>query len=124
MPFIDSKRKAVNTEKQIHLAKAIYTVRTVADEKSGDGSIITSVYAEAVFYDLAFSTNKQPKEFDSELPQVPLEYALRGTEWHVGEVTVKTIRSWQCEERNTLAVLRMVAQVHGGDLVLIIQQKQ
>ncbi len=32
-------------------------------------------------------------------------------------MNVSTLRSWTCEEKNSLAILRMVQSLHGGDLV-------
>jgi len=46
-----------------------------------------------------------------------MAYALEGTEWHVGTVTVSTLRTWTCSETNALSILREVADLHGGDLV-------
>ena len=39
---------------------------------------------EAAFYDLTFSDEKQPREFNADLPSVPMSYALEGTGWSLG----------------------------------------
>ena len=46
-----------------------------------------------------------------------MAYALDGTGWYVGDVEVSTKRSWTSEKTNALAILRSIADIHGGDLV-------
>ena len=46
-----------------------------------------------------------------------MAYALEGTEWSVGTVTVRTQRTWTSTEKNALSILRNIADLHGGDLV-------
>ncbi|HCJ4334409.1 TPA: phage tail protein [Listeria innocua] len=118
LPWNDSKRVYLDNEKQVQVAHDIYRIRTLTDEKGADGTgILTTVYAEAAFYDLTFSDEKQPREFNADLPSVPMSYALEGTGWSLGVVDVTTKRTWQCQEKNALAILRMTQQIHGGDLV-------
>jgi phage minor structural protein len=102
----------------VQIAGDIYRIRTLTDEKGSDGSgILTTVYAEAAFYDLTFSAEKQPIEFNASLASEALSYALGGTEWRIGSVDVTTLRTWTCQEKNALAILRMTQNIHGGDLV-------
>ncbi len=75
------------------------------------------MYAEAEFYDLAFAAVKEEKTFDAVRADVPMAYALQGTGWTVGRVEVNTYRTWTSKEKNALALLRSVADLHGGDLV-------
>lgn len=117
LPFHDLKRNDLENEKQIQIVDDVYRIRTITDEKMQSGEIITTVYAEADFYDLAFSTDKQPIEFNADTADVPMEYALAGTEWSVGSVNVTTKRTWECEEKNALAILRETQNIHGGDLI-------
>jgi phage minor structural protein len=117
IPFNDGKRISLNNEKSIQIADEIYRVRTLTDEKAADGSILTSVYAEAAFYDLTYSAEKQPTEFNAALADEAMSYALQGTGWSLGTVSVRTLRTWTCEEKNALAILRQVQNIHGGDLV-------
>lgn len=118
LPFSDPKRAALDNEKQVQIAGDMYRIRTVTDEKGADGNgILTTVYAEAAFYDLTFSAEKQPIEFNADLPAVPMAFALAGTGWEVGTVNVTTLRTWNCQEKNALSILRMVQNIHGGDLV-------
>jgi phage minor structural protein len=118
MPYSNAKRLSLDNEKQVQIAGDIYRIRTLTDEKGADGhGILSTVYAEAAFYDLTFSAEKQPREFNADLASAPMQYALEGTGWSVGTVNVTTLRTWQCQEKNALAILRMAQQIHGGDLV-------
>jgi len=118
LPWSDPKRLTLDNEKSVQVANDIYRVRTISDEKGSDGQgILTTVYAEAAFYDLNYSAEKQPVEFNADLAAVPMRHALQGTGWTVGTVNVSTLRTWRCEEKNALAILRATQRIHGGDLV-------
>mgnify|MGYP000093232484 FL=1 len=93
----------------------VYKVRTVTDTRDTDGSAVTEVYAEAEFYDLTFSVRKEERTFEAEYPEAAMAYALEGTEWSVGTVTVRTQRTWTSTEKNALSILRNTADLHGGD---------
>lgn len=117
LPFGDSKRSVIDNEKQVQIVNDVYRIRTLTDEKGTDGSVITTVYAEAAFYDLAFSVEKAAVNFNADTADVPMAYALEGTDWNVGNVTVHTLRTWECTEKNALSILRQVQNIHGGDLI-------
>lgn len=117
IPYRDSKRAYIDSEKKIQIVDDIYKVRTVTDSKDTDGSSVTEVYAEAEFYDLTFSVRKEERTFEAEYPETAMAYALSGTEWAVGTVNVRTKRTWTSSEKNALSILRNVADLHGGDLV-------
>ena len=117
MPYSDAKRLTLDNEKSVQIVSDLYRVRTITDEKGSNGSAVTTVYAEAAFYDLTFSAEKEPVEFNADRADVPMRYALQGTGWSVGTVSVTTLRTWVCEEKNALAILRMAQNIHGGDLV-------
>ncbi|MDD2327483.1 MAG: phage tail protein [bacterium] len=117
IPYRDSKRSYIDSEKKIQIVDDIYKVRTVTDTKDTEGNAITEVYAEAEFYDLTFSVRKEERSFEAETAEVPMAYALAGTEWAVGTVNVRTKRTWTSSEKNALSILRNVADLHGGDLV-------
>jgi phage minor structural protein len=124
LPYSDTKRVSLDNEKQVQIAGDIYRIRTLTDEKgSTGGGILTTVYAEAAFYDLTFSTDKQPTEFNAALANEAMAYALEGTGWEIGAVNVSTLRTWDCGEKNALAILRMVQQIHGGGLVFDSRNK-
>lgn len=117
IPYRDSKRSYIDSEKKIQIVDDIYKVRTVKDTKDTEGNAITEVYAEAEFCDLTFSVRKEERSFEAETAEVPMAYALAGTEWAVGTVNVRTKRTWTSSEKNALSILRNVADLHGGDLV-------
>lgn len=116
IPFSDGKRKHLENEKQIKVRGDIYRIRTITDEKSENGTAITSVYAEAAFYDLGFSVKKEQIDFNADTADAPITYALADTDWTMGTVNVRTKRTWTCSEKNALAILRKVQDIHGGDL--------
>lgn len=117
IPYRDSKRKYIDSEKKIQIVDDVYKIRTVTDSKDTSGNSVTEVYAEAEFYDLTFSVRKEERTFDAEYPETAMRYALSGTEWSVGTVNVRTKRTWTSTEKNALSILRNVADLHGGDLV-------
>ncbi|MDD2301997.1 MAG: phage tail protein [Eubacteriales bacterium] len=117
IPYRDSKRVHIDSEKKIQIVDDIYKVRTVTDSKDTEGNSVTEVYAEAEFYDLTFSVRKEERTFEAEYPETAMAYALAGTEWSVGTVNVRTKRTWTSSEKNALSILRNVADLHGGDLV-------
>jgi phage minor structural protein len=124
LPYSDPKRATLDNEKQVQIAGDIYRIRTLTDEKGLDGGgILTTVYGEAAFYDLTFSAEKQPTEFNATLATEALAYALADTGWGIGTVDVTTLRTWTCSETNALAILRMAQQIHGGDLVFDSRNK-
>ncbi|MDL2318579.1 phage tail protein [Eubacteriales bacterium OttesenSCG-928-A19] len=124
LPFNDSKRSSLENEKRVQIVDDTYRIRTISDEKGTDGSVITSVYAEAAFYDLAYSGEKTPVEFNAALADEAMLYALEGTDWTLGLVDVSTLRTWECKETNALAILRMVQGLHGGDLIFDSREKK
>lgn len=117
LPFRDQKRSYLENEKKIQIVDDIYKIRTINDIKDSTGNTVTEVYAEAEFYDLTFSVRKEEKSFDAETAETAMGYALEGTDWSVGTVNVKTKRTWVSSEKNALSILRVVASLHGGDLV-------
>ena len=117
IPYRDSKRVYIDSEKKIQIVDDIYKVRTVTDSKDTEGNSVTEVYAEAEFYDLTFSVRKEERTFEAEYPETAMAYALAGTEWSVGTVNVRTKRTWTSTEKNALSILRNAADLHGGDLV-------
>lgn len=117
LPFHDPKRAMLDNEKQVQIVNDIYRVRTLTDTKDADGRIITQVYAEAAFYDLSFSVEKETVDFNADTAEAPMRHALSDTGWAVGTVNVTTLRTWQCTEKNALSILRATQNIHGGDLI-------
>ena len=114
--FKDGKRSYLDNEKKLQITKDIYRIRTVTDDKGEDGKTITSIYAEAAFYDLAYSEKKSEQTYEAETAEKPMAYALQGTGWSVGKITVSTKRSWQSTDKNALSMLRTIQSIYGGDL--------
>ncbi len=123
LPFKDAKRKYIDSEKKVQIVNDVYTIRKITDNRSSNGDLETEVYAEAEFYDLAVAVLKEEKTFDAVSPEVPMAYALKDTEWSVGTVSVNTYRTWTSSEKNPLAILRSIADIHGGDLVFDCQNR-
>lgn len=117
LPFHDSKRCFLENEKQIKICDDIYRIRTITDTKDNTGVVTTEVYAEAAFYDLAFSVEKASVSFEAARAEDAMKYALKDTDWNVGTVNIVTKRTWKSTEKNALAILRKVQTIHGGDLV-------
>src|SRR5699024_8379764 len=116
-PLHDLNRESIENEEQIQIIDDVYRIRMITDEKSKEGNIIIDVYAESDFYNLAFITYNQSIEFNADTADVPMKYALEGTEWSVGNVNVTTKRTWESEDKNALSILREVQNIHGGDLI-------
>lgn len=114
IPYRDGKRGYIDSEKKIQIVDDVYKVRTVTDTRDTDGSAVTEVYAEAEFYDLTFSVRKEERTFEAEYPETAMAYALEGTEWSVGTVTMRTQRTWTSRSKNALSILRNIADLHGG----------
>lgn len=123
LPFGDPKRKDIDNEKKIQIADNVYKIRTITDKKDSNGDAVTSVYAEAEFYDLAFSGRAEEKAFDAADARTAMVYALKNTGWLVGFVTVNTYRTWTNTEKNALSILRNIADLYGGDLVFDSQNR-
>lgn len=117
LPFQDAKRSYLDNEKQVQIVNDVYRIRTVTDDKTADGRVVTTVYAEAAFYDLAFSEVKETVNFNADTAEAPMAHALSGTDWAVGTVNVTSKRTWECSEKNALAILRQTQVIHGGDLI-------
>ena len=116
IPFKDGKRSYLDNEKKLQITKDIYRIRTVTDDKGEDGKTVTSIYAEAAFYDLAYSEKKSEQTYEAETAEKPMAYALQGPGWSVGKITVSTKRSWQSTDKNALSMLRTIQSIYGGDL--------
>ena len=87
LPFHDPKRAMLDNEKQVQIVNDIYRIRTLTDTKDADGRIVTQVYAEAAFYDLSFSEEKETVDFNADTADAPMRHALEGTGWSVGRST-------------------------------------
>ena len=116
LPYHDVKRYLITNEKQIQISNSTYRIRTVLDVKDTDGAT-SQIYAEATFYDLAYSEPKAQRQFTDEPPRLPMAHALQNTGWTIGQITVSARRTWNSTEKNALAILRDIQSIYGGDLV-------
>lgn len=117
LPYQDDKRHYLDNEKKIQFTDDVYLIRTITDTKSESGEIITEVYAEAEYYNLAFSDPIEEIEFDSATAVEVMEYGARNSGWTVGQVDNTKTRNWEVRESNVLAYMRRVQEIWGGDLV-------
>jgi hypothetical protein len=91
LPYSDPKRPALDNEKQVQIAGDIYRIRTLTDEKGSDGSgILTTVYAEAAFYDLTFSAKNSRQ---SSTPRPPPNQCICPRRYGLGIGTVECYNS-------------------------------
>ena len=115
VPKNHPKAALLVNERQAEVAGEIYRIRRV--ESSRDSGVpILAVHGEALWYDLDFGTVNE-MEFNASQAGPAMVYALSGTDWTVGTVTVSTSRSWTMQQGSPLECLRAIASTHGGDLV-------
>ena len=113
----DPLARLVKHEERVSVAGDTYRMRRVTDEHVG-GSLITTVYAEALFYDLATEgTQIDGQEFTQVSAGNMLALALESTSWTVGQVNVSTLRTYKTEDMNPLEFVRFVQSQHGGELI-------
>lgn len=106
----------IENERYISVAGEKYRVRTV-DKSHAGGELNLRVFAEAQFYDLATASRVSAKDWKQVTAGEVMTTALAGTGWTVGVANVTTLRTYETEETNPLALLRTVQENHGGDLV-------
>ncbi len=117
IPIAHQHAEAVRPEAGVELASELYRIRRITTDRKR-GTPVLSVYCEALFYDLAYAGQLPEREFLQTPAGAALEWALEGTGWSIAAVTVTTRRTYTVEaDSNPLAVLRLVAQQHGGDLL-------
>mgnify|MGYP001430053346 CR=1 FL=1 len=126
IPFNDPKRKYIENENIIQLVDQEYYIRTVTDiEREGEGTV-TSVYCEAIWYDLRKSDPLEVTVWEDATPREVMEDVLAGTEWSVGRVEIVNGRNLQVDEdlNNRLRVLHEVAEVWGGELQFDVRNRE
>lgn len=117
IPASHRLRSFVVNENIVEAAGEKYWIRRVTDERIGN-TPVKQVYAEARFYELGTMGGIEPQEWNQVLPNHVMQLALAETEWSVGTVNVGTRRSYDISERtNPLALLRIVQDNHGGDMI-------
>lgn len=116
LPVNHPKAGLLRSERVVELSGEEYRVRRVTTSRSGKTPVF-AVYCEARFYDLAYAGEVPAKDYLLTPPGPVIADALAGTGWSVGAVTVATRRTYSVEATTPLALLRTVAQQHGGDLL-------
>lgn len=116
LPVQHPKAGAVVNEQPVELAGELYRIRRVTTERKNRAPSL-AVYCEAKFYDLAYAGQVPAREYLQTSAGQAIEDALEGTGWTVGAVNVTTRRTYNVEESSPLAMLRLIQQQHGGDLL-------
>ena len=105
----------IRAENRIEVAGEPYTVRRIETKRSGRRALKT-VYAQALFYDLATAARIKAQDFKGVTAGDVMAKALAGTGWTVKAATVTTLRTYSVEDTNPLELLRTIQTNHGGDL--------
>lgn len=107
---------AIKSERVIEVAGERYRTRRITTERQGR-QVLKHVYAQARFYDLAYAGQIPAQEFRQVTAGDVMLLALAGTGWTLNVANVTTQRTYTIENTNPLALLRTVADNHGGDLI-------
>ncbi|KAA9133765.1 phage tail protein [Microbacterium caowuchunii] len=116
LPLRHAKSGKVVNEEPVELAGELYRIRRVTTSRKGRAPAL-EVYCEAKFYDLAYAGQVPAREYLQAAAGTAIEDALEGTGWTLGAVNVTTRRTYSVEESSPLAMLRLIQQQHGGDLL-------
>lgn len=106
----------VKDERKVTVAGTTYKVRRLTSKHSG-ADLITEVYCEALWYDLATAGQISGREWTQVTAGDVMTVALAGTGWTVGTANVTTLRTYTTEDMNPLELLREVQKQHGGELI-------
>lgn len=117
MYFTDPKRGFVKNQAEVRIGGQAYKVKTVTDKKEAGTAKTTSVYAENLYYDLARAAQLETVVFDVVKAGSAMAYALQNTEWDIGSIEIGVTRSFESGADNPLALLQLIADVYGGELV-------
>lgn len=116
LPVDHEKAGVIKNERLLEVAGEQYRIRRL--ETSRDSGVpILSVYAEALFYDLATAGQIPAREWAQVTAGEVMEAALDGTGWSIGVANVSTLRTYDTDDSNPLELLRTVQENHGGDLL-------
>lgn len=106
----------IKAERTVDVAGERYWVRRLETARTSR-AVTLNVYAEARFYELATAGQIDKREFKQVTAGDVMAIALAGTGWKVGVANVSTLRTYEIEDTNPLALLRTVQDNHGGDLI-------
>lgn len=116
LPLKHARAGSIVNEQPVDLAGELYRIRRVTTDRKGRAPAL-DVYCEAKFYDLAYAGQVPAREYLQAAAGTAIEDALQGTGWTLGAVNVTTRRTYNVEESSPLAMLRLIQQQHGGDLL-------
>lgn len=110
--------RSLAVERIVEAAGEHYRIRRIRSYRENRVAML-EVYAEAAWYDLRAAGPGQvdARDFNGAQAGDAMTIALDGTGWTIGRVNVSTVRTWQWQGGTPLALLREIAEVHGGDLV-------
>lgn len=106
----------IENERVIEAAGDSWWIRKVTKSRKSQ-EVRLDVYAEARFYELATAGQVNGRAWNQVVAGTVMTAALKGTGWTVDVASVSTRRTYETEDMNPLDLLRMVQEVHGGDLV-------
>lgn len=116
LPLRHPRAGLLVNETPVDLAGELYRIRRVTTSRKKRAPEL-AVYCEAKFYDLAYAGQVPERDYLQVAAGQAMEDALRGTGWTLGAVTVVTRRTYSVEECSPLAMLRLIQEQHGGDLL-------
>lgn len=117
IPAAHRHASALIAERTVTCADDLYVIRRLTTYRDNAGTAMIEAYCEARWYDLRTAGRVREREFSGAQAGATLTYVLDGTGWTVDAVTVTTRRTWTMENQTSLAALRTIADVYGGDLV-------
>lgn len=106
----------MQNERRLQVAGETYWIRRIVTQRQGR-RVQLEIYAEARFYGLSTAGQIDAREWRQVTAGDVMTEALRGTGWRVAVANVSTLRTYETEDTNPLALLREVQRNHGGDLV-------
>lgn len=103
-------------ERRLQVSGETYWIRRVQTHRE-KRRVITTVRAEPRFYDLATAGRIGARKWNQTTAGDAMGVALQGTGWTVDIANVTTLRTYETQDTNPLALLREVQRNHGGDLL-------
>lgn len=123
LPMNDSKRELIENEGYIQMFDDIYVIREIIDRKK---SKTTEVYAEALWYDLAYC---EPMEdllrWETKSAREIMSDLLINTGWKLGTVVPTSKRTYEIVDisKSRLAMFRELESLFKGELWFDTQAK-
>lgn len=116
LPLDDPKQNLFDIEDEVHVAGDIFIIRTIQPGWDS-GTLVTQVYAEAKWYDIAGFDPIQPMTMTGATAISVMEALLQSTDWSPGVVDVTTVADFSLTQvTNPLAAIMGMPAVFGGEL--------